>query len=111
KGNVIQVFEDKPVHWDAWDIDIFYQEKEEQVTELIESKLVENGEIRAVIHTKWRYRNSLIEQDMVFYAHSRRIDFQTRVDWQERQKLVKVAFPVDIRATEATYDIQFGNVK
>ena len=33
------------------------------------------------------------------------------MDWHEQRKLMKVAFPVDIRSTEATYDIQFGNVK
>src|SRR5699024_12223822 len=54
---------------------------------------------------------SLIAQDMTVYATSRRIDFKTYVDWQERQRLLKVAFPVDVRSTEATYDIQDGSVK
>jgi alpha-mannosidase len=48
---------------------------------------------------------------MVLYSHSRRLDFRTNVDWQQRLQLLKVAFPVDIRAKEATYNIQYGNVK
>jgi len=45
------------------------------------------------------------------YNFTRRIDFETTIDWQEHNQLVKTAFSVDVRATEATYDIQFGNVK
>jgi alpha-mannosidase len=48
---------------------------------------------------------------MVLYAASPRIDFETKIDWHDQDQLLKVAFPVDIRATEATYDIQYGNVK
>lgn len=59
----------------------------------------------------WKYMNTTIEQDMVLYAADRRIDFRTKVDFQERQQLLKAAFPVDIRTTYATYDIQYGNVR
>lgn len=36
---------------------------------------------------------------------------KTHIDWHEQQRLLKVAFSVEIRSIEATYDIQFGNVK
>jgi alpha-mannosidase len=42
---------------------------------------------------------------------SKRIDFATVIDWHEQRKLLKAAFPVEVRSTEATYDIQYGNVK
>lgn len=111
RGNVLQVFEDKPLRFDAWDIDIYYQQKMREVTALEDVQVIENGLLRAVIRFKWSYLDSTIEQDLMVYAYSGRIDFLTKVDWQESQQLMKVAFPVDIRATEATYDIQFGNVK
>lgn len=111
RGNVLQVFEDKPLAHDAWDIDIFYQEKMEEITELQSVDLIEKGHLQATIRFNWTYGSSTISQDMILYCHSRRIDFNTHVDWYERQHLLKVAFPVDIRSTEATYDIQFGNVK
>ncbi|MFD1178732.1 alpha-mannosidase [Paenibacillus puldeungensis] len=110
RGNVLQVFEDKPKMFDAWDIDIYYQEKMREIAELTDCK-VQTGELRSVVSFTWKYLNSVVRQQMIVYADSRRIDFQTEVDWQERQQLLKVAFPVSIRATEATYDIQFGNVK
>ena len=110
RGNVLQVFEDKPKMFEAWDIDVFYQEKQREVEQLQECE-VATGELRAVVSFAWTYMSSTIRQQMILYADNRRIDFRTRVDWQERQQLLKVAFPVDVRATEATYDIQFGNVK
>ncbi|MDP4098332.1 alpha-mannosidase [Paenibacillus sp. P96] len=111
RGNVLQLFEDKPLNFDAWDIDIFYQEKMREITELTRMEVVEKGPLRAVIHFEWKYGGSVITQDMILYANDQRIDFATEADWHERHQLLKVAFPVHIRSTEATYDIQYGNVK
>ena len=111
KGNILQIFEDKPLAHDAWDIDLFYQEKMEEIRGLEMFEVVENGELTFTILAKWAYHHSEISQRMVFYKNDRRIDFETTVDWHEKRKLLKAAFPVDIRATEATYDIQYGNVK
>lgn len=111
RGNVLQVFEDKPIDFDAWDIDIFYQEKMREITDLVSVELVEKGPLAATVAFKWNFAKSTISQSMTVYTGSRRIDFSTHIDWQERQQLLKVAFPVDVRSTEATYDIQFGNVK
>lgn len=111
KANVLQMFEDKPLGNDAWDIDLFYQEKCREVTELVQKEVVELNRIYVTIRMKWKYMSSTIEQDLTLYQKSRRIDFKTKVDYHERKQLMKVAFPVDIRTTYATYDIQYGNVK
>jgi alpha-mannosidase len=111
RGNVFQVFEDKPLMHDAWDIDLFYQEKMREVECLRRMEVKETGPLRAVVEFEWAYGKSVIRQRMMLYSGSQRIDFDTSVDWHERQQLLKVAFQVKIRATEATYDIQFGNVK
>jgi alpha-mannosidase len=111
-GNELQIFEDKPKgRTEAWDIDLFYLEKMRKVDQLAEARLVEAGPLRAVVRFRWTYMRSAIEQDMIVYTISRRIDFKTKVDWHEQRQLLKAAFPVAVRATEATYDIQFGNVK
>lgn len=111
KANVLQMFEDKPIDNDAWDIDIFYQEKMREITELTAFDVTECGALRLVIHMEWKYMNSNIAQDMILYRDDRRIDFRTYVDYHERQQLLKAAFPVDIRSTYGTYDIQYGNVR
>lgn len=111
RGNVLQMFEDKPIDNDAWDIDIFYQQKMREVADLTKYEVKECGPLRLVIGLAWKYMNTTIEQDMILYASDRRIDFNTKVDFKERQQLLKTAFPVDIRTTYATYDIQYGNVR
>ncbi|WP_019914267.1 alpha-mannosidase [Paenibacillus sp. HW567] len=111
RGNVLQVFEDKPLDFEAWDIDIFYQEKMTEVSQLAECALIENGPLRAALRMVWTYNRSTITQQIVFYRDTARIDFKTEIDWHGHNQLLKVAFPVDIHAVEATYDIQFGNVK
>ncbi len=111
RGNVLQFFEDKPLDYDAWDIDMYYWQKMQEVTDLVSREVVENGALRLVLRQTWHISKSTVTQDMILYKHSHRIDFKTHVDWQEAQKLLKVAFPVDIRTTYATYDIQYGNIR
>lgn len=106
EANRLEVFEDYPRDYDAWEITDYYKQKMwladhvEQVTPL------KNG-LR--IHRRYQY--SLIYQDIVLTRGSRRVDFITTVDWQEDHVLLKAAFPVDIHSTRATYDIQFGNLE
>lgn len=110
-GNVLEIYEDKPINFDAWDIDIFYGQKKEIVTCKEPPQLVENGPLQAVVRFHYRYHASDIAQDMVVYKDSKRIDFKTHVDWHENHRLLKAAFYTDIRSTKATYDIQFGHVE
>lgn len=111
RGNVLQVFEDKPLGNDAWDIDIFYQEKMREITELTVFEITEMGPLTMCIHMEWSYMDSCIRQDMVLYSSSPRIDFRTSVDFHEQHQLLKAAFPVDVRSTYGTYDVQYGNVR
>ncbi len=110
RANVFQVFEDKPLNFDAWDIDAFYQEIMREVTDLQAVSVREEGPLRASVERVWNYGHSRITQRVMLYAHEPRIDFQTHIDWHEQHELLKVAFPVDIHALQARSDIQFGNV-
>ncbi len=110
-GNEFIAFEDKPVDWDAWDIDIFYQDKPYPISDFQGAEVVENGAQRAAVKLTWKFMDSVISQKVVLYRHIARIDFETEVDWQEHQTLLKVAFPVNVYANKATYEIQFGNVE
>ena len=111
RGNVLQLFEDKPLAHEAWDIDMFYQEKMREVTDLQSIEIINQGSLQMELQLTWKYMSTTIKQNLVLYAHNKRIDFKTKIDWHERKQLLKVAFPVNIRATYATYDIQYGNVR
>ncbi|WP_223591734.1 alpha-mannosidase [Neobacillus bataviensis] len=111
RGNVLQTFEDKPMNFDAWDIDLYYQEKMREIDCLAEVQVHEAGPVRGSLKLTWEFYDSTITQYITLYTHSPRIDFRTKVDWHEKQTLLKVAFPVNVRSTKATYDIQFGNIE
>lgn len=109
-GNRLQLFEDKPMNFNAWDIDIFYQEKFiELAAESVRVK--ESNSLNVSVEFIYTFGTSRIIQNMQVYKNSRRIDFITKVDWKEREQLLKAGFDVAIRSTEATFDIQYGNVK
>lgn len=109
--NVLCAFEDKPLRFDAWDIDVFYKEKPYGPMTLIKSEVLESGSVRGCLRLTWKFNESIIEQDMMIYRDKDRVDFKTYVDWKEKQVLLKAFFPVDIHAANATYDIQYGNIQ
>lgn len=111
RGNVLQAFEDKPHNYDAWDINIYYQEKMWEVNDIESIEVTEKGPVRATIEIRRKFLNSIIVQKIHLYSEVPRIDFDNNVDWKEKQILLKAAFPVDIHADKATYEIQYGNVE
>lgn len=110
KANQLRLFEDKPIYYDNWDIDMFYTEKSWPVDELVSMKWTTDGPVRTTLELEYRCSLSTIWQKIHFYAGTRRIDFETKVDWKLHQHLLKAEFPVDIHSDEATFDVQFGNV-
>lgn len=108
-GNQFIAFEDRPRNFDAWDIDAGYTRKPYPV-ETTKIEITERGPLRATVHVSRRFQGSVIEQDISLYRGSPRIDFATRVDWRDHHILLKVAFPFDLRTTQARSEIQYGNI-
>jgi alpha-mannosidase len=111
QANMFHLHQDIPNFWDAWDVDVFYKERCQVIEGLEKLDLVESGPLRAAARIVRTFGKSRIEQRIVLSAGSPRIDFHTEVDWHESQKLLKVAFPVNIYAQKATYEIQFGHLE
>ncbi|QHQ59827.1 alpha-mannosidase [Anaerocolumna sedimenticola] len=110
-ANQLIVYEDRPAEYDAWNIDSTYTEKSWIVSNLKCIAISENGPVRTCINIVRKFMESTIEQDIILYTKSKRIDFKTEVDWRESQLLLKVAFPLDIMTEKAVYEIQYGNVE
>ena len=110
-GNALLVFEDRPMNFDAWDIDIFFEDRYEQVTGGATLTVIEQGPLRVGVEVQHTYQSSSIHQKIYLYRDSKRIDFSTWVDWHEHHILLKTAFPVDVMSPTATFDVQWGNVQ
>ncbi len=109
--NRIVCYENKPHNYDAWDINIYYDRRHWDVDAVQSVSLISAGPVLALLRVDYRYMGSTILQDILVYRDIGRVDFDTTVDWREQQYLLKAHFPVDVFYNEATYDVQYGNVR
>ncbi len=109
-GNVFQLFEDTPGKYDAWDIVETYQDHPIDIGGDVTVTLDESGPLRASLRIERTLGQSKLTQRVSLEAGRPHLVFETQIDWVERQRLLKVAFPVEINANSATYDIAYGNI-
>ncbi len=105
-ANRLEIFEDYPRDYDAWEISSYYKQKMWVVDDVTDIELQDDG-----ITVTRKYMHSTIRQTIKLNKNSKRIDFDTYVDWHEDHVLLKASFPVDIHSSTAVYDIQFGNLE
>lgn len=110
-ANQLQLFHDRPLFWDAWDVDPQFESQPAGRAQLQSVDVVLKGTVKDILRFVWRLSESTIRQDLILHHHSRQIDFVNTVDWHEEHKLLKVAFPVDILSSKATFEIPFGSVE
>jgi alpha-mannosidase len=110
-ANQFQIFEDRPKSWDAWDVDIFYDDKMWLAEPATSIRFAEYGELRQTIEIKRKISNSNYTQLISLSHNSPRLDFDTHIEWNDRHMMLKAAFPVDVLTPQATYEIQWGNVQ
>ncbi|KNB53787.1 alpha-mannosidase [Streptomyces caatingaensis] len=105
-ANLLQLHQDFPNMWDAWDVDEFYRNT---VTDLTDADTVEptdDGAVRVVRS----FGRSRFEQRIALPAGVRRVDIDTEVDWHETEKFLKAAFPLDVRTDRIAAETQFGHL-
>ncbi|WNF30329.1 glycoside hydrolase family 38 C-terminal domain-containing protein [Streptomyces sp. C11-1] len=110
RANLLQLHPDHPNHWDAWDIDRHYQRSRTDLTAADAVSLVEEGPLRAAVRVVRSFGRSTVVQELRLAGGSRQLDIETEVDWQESEKVLKAAFPLDVHAERSTAEIQFGHV-
>ena len=111
KGNLLETFVDKPRRFDAWNINLDYEKHKTELLKADEVKLIENTPVRAVVRVKKSFQNSSFVQDICLYPEVARADVHMHADWHEQHVLLKVAFPLDIRPLNATYEIPYGTIE
>ncbi|MET7367461.1 glycoside hydrolase family 38 C-terminal domain-containing protein [Streptomyces sp. NPDC005566] len=110
RANLLQLHPDHPNHWDAWDIDRHYRRSRTDLTDADSVETVETGPLRSAVRVVRSFGASRIVQELRLSAGSRQLDIDTEVDWQESEKVLKAAFPLDVHAERSTAEIQFGHV-
>jgi alpha-mannosidase len=111
KGGIadeFQAFEDRPVNWDAWDIDRSYSDRVSLCEPAESVRVVEAGPLRATLEIKRRILHSEFIKRISLAYNSARLDFSVNINWNEKHTLLKTAFPVNVFSLKATYEIQWG---
>ena len=110
-GNQLQAFRDSGQYWDAWNIDPNYAQYPLPPTELKSIQWLERGEVQTRVRVvRWLGKSEFC-QDYILQAGSPVLKIATTVDWQERQVLVKAAFPLNLEVDYATYEIPCGAIR
>ena len=113
-GNILCLHKDVPKYWDAWDLWISYTESKQ---ELLPSRYtISNNKLNESSVTFYYegfpfLNTSRMEIEIVMYPDSKRVDFKTNITWKEDHKILRVYFPLNIKAPFVTCDIQCGNIK
>ncbi|MFZ7088918.1 alpha-mannosidase [Curtobacterium sp. RRHDQ10] len=110
-GNLLQLHQDFPNMWDAWDVDRFYRNRVDDIRAVgsIRAELGDDGVARVVVERS--FSESTITQTLSLAPGSRTLQIGQVTDWRETEKFLKVAFPLDVRAEHTIAETQFGAQK
>lgn len=109
RGNLLELHRDTPNQWDAWDIDEFYRRNVTALT-AVQAIRLEHAGPSAVVVVDRVAGSSPVTQRITLDAGSGSLTITTAVEWQESEKLLKLGFPLDVRADSSASETQFGHV-
>ncbi|KAL5316245.1 hypothetical protein ACEPPN_015290 [Leptodophora sp. 'Broadleaf-Isolate-01'] len=115
KANQFVLFDDKPIYWQAWDVEVYHLETREELSSSI-ATIHEDKGYRASVVTETRIsENSSIKTTISLSAalddQPSIVECVADVEWHETMKFLKVEFPVQVSNTEASYETQYGIIK
>ncbi|TKA10316.1 alpha-mannosidase [Actinacidiphila oryziradicis] len=110
-GNLLQVHPDDPNLWSAWNLDAYYRDTVRDLDHAEAVTLVDAGPLLAVVRVERAHGASRFVQHIELAAESAQLTVRNDIDWQERDTVLKAAWPIDIHAEHESAEIQFGHVR
>jgi alpha-mannosidase len=115
KANQLVIFDDKPLYWQAWDVEVYHLDSRKELPEG-KTVIAENSPHMVSVITETKISDVSWIKTTISLAASvdgktSYVEMDAEVEWQESMKFLKVEFPVDIVNYEASYETQFGIVK
>ncbi|MBO4261432.1 MAG: alpha-mannosidase [Clostridia bacterium] len=109
-ANQLRVYEDYPDVYDAWEIQQFDNYKYYPVDDVQSVDVIDQGGRKGLKIVR-KHENSTITQNIWFYGEDARIDFETELDWHSLHRVLRTAFPVDVNAEKASFEVHFGTLE
>ena len=110
-GNLLQLHPDDPNLWSAWNIDGYYRDTVRDLVEAESVRVTESGPLLAAVRVERAFGASRLVQHLELTAGSAQLTVRTDIDWQERDTLLKAAWPLNVHAEQESAEIQFGHVR
>ena len=115
KANQLVVFDDKPLYWQAWDVEVYHLNSRKELP-AGKTEISEQGPHRVSLVTETKISEESWIKTTISLAASvddqpSYIEMASEVEWHEKWKFLKVEFPVDIVNTEASYETQYGIIR
>lgn len=115
KAGQLVIFDDKPLYWQAWDVEVFHLESRKELRSS-QTAIAEADPLRASVVTTTKVSDKSWVKTTISLAaaiddNPSFVEFESEVEWQETMKFLKVEFPVDITNTEASYETQYGIIR
>jgi alpha-mannosidase len=110
RAGLLQLHPDYPAHWDAWDVDRHYRATVVDVLDVRSFELVTGADGSASAVLERGFGESAVRQTVTVRSGRAGVDLHVEIDWQERQRLLKLAFDVDVHADRARFETQFGHL-
>jgi alpha-mannosidase len=110
-GPALELAVDRPVRYDAWDLESWVRDDPTRLTTADHVEVVDHGPLLGSVRVQRSFGESTAALTYVLRAGSARLDVHVELDWHHQEHLLSLAFPLDVRADEATCGIQFGAVR
>ncbi|KAF7713764.1 Alpha-mannosidase [Penicillium ucsense] len=115
KAGQLVIFDDKPLYWQAWDVEVFHLESRKELKST-KTAIAENDPNRVSVVTETKISDKSWVKTTISLSASvssdpSLVEFESEVVWHETMKFLKVEFPVDVTNTEASYETQYGIVR
>jgi len=115
KANQLVIFDDKPLYWQAWDVEVYHLDSRQELHSS-KTSITEHGPHRVSVEIETKispesWIKTTISLSAAVGNHPSYVEMASEVEWRETMKFLKVEFPVDIVNQEASYETQFGIVR
>ena len=111
RAAVLELAPDRPVRYDAWDLESWTPTLGEPIASSSAIEVVDSGPLVGRLRVRYEFGASSATVTYTMRAGSARLDIGIELDWQHDEHLLSIVFPLDVRADTAACDIQFGHVR
>jgi len=115
KANQLVIFDDKPLYWQAWDVEVYHLDSRKELssgtTKIVKSAAHQVSVVTETKISEKSWAKTYITLSAALKGQQSYVEIESEVEWREDMKFLKVEFPVDVRNTEASYETQFGIVR